>query len=262
MKTEATTGPRHPAAWWAQFRDLSERFDAAVVTEGMADLIIPKIGSPLLRREAEIATEVTVRHLNKATSSELAERATKATARLIATVERLDERATGADLTTTEAVTLCDLLRGRYPEAASAAEPFVGTLPLLQIFVGALRLERFDADLTMRLIRAGQKPAMAVESGLAIGRYGWWPDWLLRVVTDRALAGTLDAATIGALDRCAYAELSPFQARIAAKLLGGDVAMIDAAAQRLEDLDEPGAAARLREGDLTAVALAARLIPI
>src|SRR4051812_34969407 len=107
---------QHPASWWAQFQEVSERFDAALVAEGLADEIIPKISSPLLRREAEIATEVVVRHLNKVSSPELAERASKATARLTATVDRLNERGTGEDITTTEAVALCHVLQGRYAE--------------------------------------------------------------------------------------------------------------------------------------------------
>jgi hypothetical protein len=253
---------RHPASWWGQFQDVSDRFDAASVTEVLADEIIPKISNPLLRREAEIATEVVVRHLNKLSSPELAERAAKATSRLVATVERLNERATGDDLTTGETAALVHVLQGRYAEAASEAEPFVGTVPLIKAFVSALRLEYFDIALTVKLIGAGQGPSAAVQTGLAIGRYGWWPEWLLQIVADRAMAGHLDRETIEALDRCAYAELSPAQARIARKILNGDQGMIEASANRLEDLGELDAAAKLRQGDLTAVALAARLIPL
>ena len=253
---------RHPASWWAQFQDVSERFDAASVTEVLADEIIPKIANPLLRREAEIATEVVVRHLNKISSPELAERATKATARLIATVERLNDRATGEALTAGETAALVHVLQGRYADAASEAEPYVGTIPLIKAFVTALRLEYFDVALTVKLIGAGQGPVDAVRTGLLIGRYGWWPEWLLGIVADRAMAGTLDQDTIAALDRCAYAELSPAQARIARKILQGDENMIEISAGRLEDLGEVDAATKLREGDLNAVALAARLIPL
>jgi hypothetical protein len=253
---------RHPASWWAQFEEASDRFDAALVTEVLSDEIIPKVGNPLLRREAEIAAEVVVRYLNKVSSPELSERAAKATARLIATVERLNERATGEELTTGETAALVHVLQGRYAEAASEAEPFVGTVPLVKAFVAALRLEYFDVGLTVRLIGAGQGPADAVQTGLVIGRYGWWPDWLLRIVADRAMAGRLDQETIAALDRCAYAELSPAQARIARKILNGDQDMIEVSAGRLEDLGELDAATKLRQGDLTAVALAARLIPL
>jgi hypothetical protein len=255
-------GVRHPASWWAQFEEASDRFDAASVTELLADEIVPMITSPLLRREAEIATEVVVRHLNRLSSPELAERATKATARLIATVRRLNERSTGEGLATDETAALIHVLQGRYAEAAGEAEPFVGTVRLLQVFVAGLRLEYFDISLTVKLIGAGQGPADAVRTGLAIGRYGWWPEWLLAIVADRALAGNLDQETISALDRCAYAELSPAQARIARRLLTGDHNMIEMSAARLEDLGEPDAAGKLRQGDLTAVALAARLIPL
>lgn len=262
VRVRHARGVQHPASWWAQFEDVSDRFDAASVTEVLADEIIPKIGSPLLRREAELATEIVVRYLNRPGSQELAERAAKARRRLIATVERLDERSTGEDLTTGEMAALVRVLQGEYAQAASAAEPFVGTVPLLKAFVTALRLEYFDVGLTVRLIGAGQRPADAVRTGLAIGRYGWWPSWLLNVVVERALAGTLDPEMITALDKCAYAELSPAQAKIARRLLSGDEGMVEASAARLEDLGEPAAAGKLREGDLTAVALAARLIPL
>ena len=256
------THSRHPTAWWAQFQEVSDRFDAALVTEALADEIIPRIASPLLRREAEIASEVVVRHLNKVSSATLAERAAKAAARLTATVERLNERSTSEETGTAEAYALCAALEGRWAEAASEAEPFVGTTPLLKAFVSALRLERFDMALTVKLLRAGQGPAKAVQTGLEIGKYGWWPAWLLTIVTERAMAGTLDPGTINALDRCAYAELTPAQARVAGKLLGGDETLVAASAHRLETLGEPAAAAKLREGDLSAVALAARLIPL
>ena len=252
----------HPASWWAQFPEVSDRFDAASVTEGLSDEIIPKIASPLLRREAEIAADIVVRHRSKPSSPELAERASKATARLMATLARLDDRATGDDSATGEAHALSLTLQGRYAEAAAEAERFLGTAPVLKVFVTALRLERFDTSLAMRLISAGQRPAAAVQSGLAVGKYGWWPTWLLKVVTDRALAGKLDDETIAALDQCAYAELSPAQARVARRLLSGDQMLIDASAQRLGGLGETVAATKLREGDLTAVALAARLIPL
>jgi hypothetical protein len=251
----------HPASWWSQFLDATERFDGASVTEGLSDEIMPKITSRLLRREAELAADVMVRHLQRPASSELSERAGRAVDRLEATVDRLRERAAdeeGLD----EAYALLDVLRGRYAEGASAAERFVGTMPLLRVFVEGMRLERFDMGLAMRLIGAGQTPAAAVRSGLAVGKYGWWPDWLLGVVTERALQGTLDAATITALDQCAYADLSPWQARIARRLLGGEDELVEATAQRLESLGAVAAAGKLRGGDLTAVALAARMVPI
>jgi hypothetical protein len=252
----------HPAAWWEQFLEVSDKFDAAVVAEALSDEIIPKIASPLLRREAEIATEVVIRHLNKPSSGELAVRAEKGVARLVATVKRLEERSTGEDAGIAESWALCHCLQERWAQAAAEAEPFVGAQPLLRAFVSALRLERFDTGLTVRLLNAGVVPAAAIKTGLVVGKYGWWPTWLLKIVSERAMNGTLDQETITALDRCAYAELSPAQARMARRLLNGEPDLIDASAYRLETLGEPVAAAKLREGDLTAVALAARLIPI
>ncbi|MET0423315.1 MAG: hypothetical protein ABW046_05545 [Actinoplanes sp.] len=252
----------HPPTWWAQFAEASEKFDAATVTEGLADVITPAISSPLLRREAEIAAEVVVRALNKPSSPELAERAAKARERLAATVERLAERATAEDAGISEAYALCHILEGRFAEGAAEIETSIGTGKLLDAFVAALYLEHFDKALTMRLLKAGQRPDQAVQSGLVVGKYGWWPTWLLKVVAERALDGTLDEETITALDRCAYAELSPAQARVARRLLTGDEMLIDASADRLENMGEPDAAVKLREGDLTTVALAARLIPI
>ncbi|MFI1991544.1 hypothetical protein [Actinoplanes sp. NPDC020271] len=253
---------QHPASWWAQFPEASERLDTASMTEALADVIIPRISSPLLRREARIATDVTVRHLNKPASPELAERAGQAAERLLATVERLNERSTSDEPVAAEAEALCLVLTGRWAEAAARVEPYVGTTALFKAFVAALLLDRLDVPLTLRLLGAGQPPAMAVRAGRAIGKYGWWPTWLLKVVTGRALAGTLDEQTITALDRCAYAELSPAQARFAQRILDGDQPLIDASAQRLETYGEAGAASSLREGDLSAVALAARLIPL
>ncbi|MEU4423509.1 hypothetical protein AB0F81_23015 [Actinoplanes sp. NPDC024001] len=252
---------RHPASWWAQFQEASDRFDTAYLTEGLGDLITAKISSPLLRREAEIAADIVVRHLNKPNSEELAERALKGVERLVATVERLGERS-GEAFELREAYALCHLLEGRYGEAANEAEEFVKTQAILRIFVGALRIERFDGDVAVKMLASGQPPSAALHSGKVIGKYSWWPSWLLKVVTERALAGELDDETVAALDRCAYAELSPAQARIARRLLDGEDALIDASAVRLEGLGEADAAQKLRKGDLTAVALAARLIPI
>lgn len=252
----------HPASWWAQFPEVSDRFDAALVAETLSDEIIPKIASALLRREAEIATEIVIRHLNKPSSEELAARAKKGVQRLVATVERLEERSTGEDAGIAETWALCRCLQGDWAEAAAEAEAFVGTAPLLRAFVSALRLEHFDISLTVKLLNAGQVPAAAVRTGQIVGKYGWWPTWLLKIVNERAMAGTLDEDTIAALDNCAYAELSPAQARMARRLLNGEPDLIDASAYRLEGLGEARAAAKLREGDLIAVALAARLIPL
>ncbi|MBM2621349.1 hypothetical protein JIG36_38190 [Actinoplanes sp. LDG1-06] len=253
--------PGHAAAWWEKFLDVSDRFDAASVAENLSDAIIPKISSRLLRREAELAADVVVRHLNKPASGELSERAGRAVDRLEATVERLDQRAAD-DSGIAETYALCHVLRGRFAEGAAEAEQFIGTAPILQAFVTALRLERFDMTLATRLMRAGQSPEVAVQAGLIVGKYAWWPDWLITIVSERALAGTLDAATITALDQCAYAELTPTQARVARRLLSGDEQLIEATAQRLESLGAFGAAGKLRGGDLMAVALAARMVPL
>ncbi len=258
-----TKHPSHPVSWWAQFPEVSDKFDAAVVAEGLCDAIIPKIASPLLRREAEIAAEVVVLHLNKVASPELAGRAVKATDRLVATVERLTDRATAEDAGTAEAYALCHALEGRWAEAASEAEPFVGTQPLLRIFVSALRLERFDITLAVRLLRAGHRPEAAiavrpdrrqVPAGGRTGssrssRSGRWP----ASSTRRPSRPWIAAPTPSSAPRrrgwpgdCSTATAS----------------LVDASAHRLEGLGEVEAAAKLREGDLSAVALAARLIPI
>ncbi|GAA4966723.1 hypothetical protein [Actinoplanes utahensis] len=252
---------RHPASWWAQFQEASERFDAAYLTEGLGDLINAKISSQLLRREAEIATDVVVRHLNKPQSEELADRSQKGVERLIATVERLAERA-GEAFSLAEVHAVCHLLEGRFGDAAHAAEEFLKTQQILRIFVGAMRMERFDGDVAVRMLAAGHEPAAAMHSGMIIGKYSWWPAWLIKIVTERAMAGHLDDEMIAALDRCAYATLSPAQSRIARRLLEGEEALVDASAGRLEALGEADAAEKLRKGDLTAVALAARLIPV
>ncbi|BCY12594.1 hypothetical protein [Actinoplanes sp. L3-i22] len=252
---------RHPASWWGQFQQASEKFDLAILTESLGYEIVPKIASPLLRREAEIGLDVMIRHRNKPASEELADRATKGVERLIATVDRLEERShDGFELREVRA--LIHLLEGKVGDAGHEAEGFVKTQAILRCFVGALRLERFDTNLAVKLLAAGQDPSMALQSGQVIGKYAWWPSWLLKVVTERAMAGELDQQTVTALDRCAYAELSPAQARIARRLLEGEESLIDASAVRLEGLGEADAALKLRNGDLTTVALAARLIPI
>jgi hypothetical protein len=148
---------RHSASWWAQFPEKSTRFDTAFLTEGLGDLITARISSPLLRREAELGLEIMIRHLNKPTSEELAERARKGVERLTTTVERLDERS-GDGFALTEAHALVHLLNGRFGEAASAAEEFAATRAILRVFVGALRIERFDNDVAVKMLAAGQEP--------------------------------------------------------------------------------------------------------
>jgi hypothetical protein len=251
----------HDEQWWAQIPEASERFDAAMVVDGLGDLLVGRITAPLLRQEARIATDVVVRWLNRPQSKELEAWAHGAAERLADTLRRFTERAT-SESSIAEVAALNMALHGEYAKAAVAAEQSVGTAPVLRLFVTALRLEYFDIPLTLRLIEGGQDPDRAIQSGFLIGKYGWWPSWLLKVVTERALAGTLDPETILALDRCAFAELSPFQARLARRLLDGEAELIATAAQRLEGLGEKDAANRLRDGDLMTVALAARLVPL
>jgi hypothetical protein len=250
----------HDASWWAQFPEISPRFDAALLVEGLADLIEPKVTAPLLRREVKIAAEWVVRALNRPKSEELQKSAADNVERLAETLDRIENRSTGTT-STDEAFALLPALQGDYAASAAAAEKFVGTPPLQRLFVTALRMEYFDIPLATRLLEGGQSPQQAVGSAMLVGRYSWWPSWLLRIVTERALAGILDEETIQALDRCAYAELSPLQGRLARRLLDGDHDLINTSAARLEAMGEPEAAAQLRDGDLNAVALAARLVP-
>jgi hypothetical protein len=253
---------QHPVSWWAQFEECSVRLDHASVTDALSDVITPTIPSMLLRREAEIATDTVLRHLNRPTSPELAEQARKVTARLIATVERLAERSLGDDSGTAEAYAHCLVLQGRWAEAAAEVEPAAGTMPLVRAFVSALRLDGFGTELTVRLLKAGQTPAAALHACLAIGQYSWWPNWLLTIVSERVLSGTVDATTITALQQCAFAELSPSQARMAKRLFNAEPQLVEATAARLENLGEHPAARLLRDGDLGTVAFAARLIPV
>lgn len=253
---------RHPESWWAEFEETCDQFDAASVTEALAEVIIPGIPSFLLRREGEIAADAVLHHLNKRSSAERAERAAAAAARLLVTVERINTRSTGEDAGTTAAYALCHVLEGQWALAAAEVEPVLGTPPLLDAFVSALRLEPFGAELVRRVLKAGHSPATAVRSSAALGRYGWWPAWLLEVVTERVLAGNLDTETIAALMHCAYAELSPTQARMARRLFNAEPQLVEATASRLETLGEHPTAVRLRLGDVSTVAFAARLIPV
>jgi hypothetical protein len=252
----------HLEQWWAQFLEASDRFDAAYVVEGISDLVGPYIKAPLLRREVKIAADNVVRYLERPSSKERAEQAREASDRLVRTLDRIEDRSTGSAISTEEAGIIGLALRGEYAAAAAAAEPLVGTSKLQRLFVTALRLERFDIPMALRLLDGGQTPREAVRSGHLLGKYSWWPSWLLRIVTERALEGTLDEETIVALDTCAYAELTPIQANLARKLLSGNESLIDTAAHRLAGLGETEAAAALRQGDINAVALAARLIPL
>lgn len=256
-----TLPPRHPATWWAEFEEHAESFDRASVTEALADSITPRIPGMLLRREAEIAVETVLRHLNRPDSRGLAERAEDATARLIATVNRIAERST-TEARTAEAYAVGRLLQGSWSEAAALIEPVAGTPALIRAVVEALRLDTFEADLVVHLLKAGQSPAAAILAGRAVGRYSWWPSWMLSVVTERAVSGTLTDEVVEALRTCAFAELSPAQARMAKRLIAAETQLVEATAYRLEALGEHPAAGKLRRGDLNTVAFAARLIPV
>lgn len=251
----------HPEQWWSLFPELSERFDAAYLLEGLSDLIIPRIAGALLRREVDLVTATVIRHLNRPGNEVIAEQADTAVKRLVGTLDRFVDRSLSTTVTV-EAEAMCHALSGRYAAAAQAAEPLVGTAKLQLLYVTAMRLEQFEIQLAIQLLNAGRSPQEAVRSGSLIGRYRWWPSWLMQVVTEKALAGTLDEETIAALDACAYASLNPLQAHLARQLLGGDPGLIMSAAQRLEGLGELDVAERLRHGDLSTVPLAARLMSV
>src|SRR5690348_7838441 len=206
-----TLPPRHPATWWAEFEEHADHFDRASVTEALADSIVPRIPAMLLRREAEIAVDTVLRHLNKPGSRSLAERAEDATARLVATVNRIAERST-TEARTAEAWAVGRLLQGAWAEAAALIEPMAGTPLLIRAVVDALRLDSFEADLAVQLLKAGHSPAAAILAARSVGQYSWWPSWMLSVVTERAVSGTLTDEVVAALRTCAFAELSPAQA--------------------------------------------------
>ncbi|GIM90704.1 hypothetical protein [Paractinoplanes toevensis] len=252
----------HPVSWWAEFEQNCEQFDAASMTEALADVIVPAIPSLLLRREADHAADTMLRHLNRPANPERAERATLAALRLAATVERIDERSIGDDAGTSAAHALGLVLRGEWAPAAVAVEPLIGTARLVKAFVAALHLESFGTEIALRLLNAGRSPAIAVRSSQALGRYSWWPKWLQEIVTERVLAGTLDNETVAALKQCAFAGLSPTQARMAKRLFNAEPQLVEATASRLENLGEHPAAERLRGGCVATVAFAARLIPV
>ncbi|SNR82986.1 hypothetical protein SAMN06264365_10648 [Actinoplanes regularis] len=254
-------GQQQPVAWWDQFQQASEKFDLAIITESLGSEISRKISAPLLRREVEAALELRVRHLNKPQAKELAERSASSVERLVATVARI-EKTSGEDVVLHEERAAILLLEGKPGEAAHEAQEFLKVEPMLQCFMSALRLEKFDSNLAVKLLIAGQEPAKALRSGQVVGQYAWWPSWLLKVVTERAMADALDEATANALGQLAYAELSPAQAGFARRLLAGEAALIEASALRLEAYGDPGAAEKLREGDLITIALAARIIPV
>jgi hypothetical protein len=234
----------------------SEQFDAAYFVEELAELVVPRIANRLVRREVELAIATVNRYLLRPDNAEFAQDAEAGRQRLATTLTRL----TSDTVEIAEAAVVLDAVTARFPAAASGAERFVGSGPVLQIVVTALRLERFDSQLAVRLLTAGRRPDEAIRAGGLIGRYQWWPKWLLDLGAERALTGTLTEDFVAALDRCAYAPMTPAQTHVARRLLAGEPTAVAAAATHLERLGEHAAAAELRNGELGVVALAAKLM--
>jgi hypothetical protein len=243
-------------SWWARLIATSERFDAAHLVEELSVLLMPRIANRLVRREVELAVATVNRHLLRPGNEEFAEDADAGRERLANTMARLD--ADESELA--DALALALAVSGDYPAAAAAAEKILGTADVLDLVVTALRFEKFDTALAVRLLTGGRSPADAIRSGELVGRYQWWPRWLLDIATERALAGKLDENLVSALDACAYAPLSPSHTHIARRLLAGDPATVATAANNLDRLGEHQAAQALRGGDMSAVALATKLM--
>lgn len=250
-----SSAPNHPASWWAQLLATSERFDAAYFVEELANLLIPEITNPLVRREVELAVATSNRHLLRPGNEEFADDADAGRERLASTLERL-----GSDIP--QAEVLRSAVWERYAEAAAGAERLIGSATMLHLAVTSLRFERFDTPIVVRMLNAGRRPADAIKAGRMLGRYGWWPKWVYELGTEFALAGRLDDKIVAALDRCAYAPLSTAQTHIARRLFSGDITVLAAAVSQLENMGEYTAADALREGDLTAIALAAKLMTL
>jgi hypothetical protein len=160
-----------------------------------------------------MAAEVRVRHLQKPSSTELNERSGQAVepaggdgAASRGACRRRGRAGRGVRPDRDPS--------GRYAEGAAEAErSSPARCRCSKVIVEGLRLERFDMAWRMRLI-AGPDPGRVGALGTGGRQVQLVADWLLGVVTERALAGTLDAATIKALDQCAYADLSPWQAQV------------------------------------------------
>jgi hypothetical protein len=247
---------QHQVSWWAELIATSDRFDAAYFVEELAMSLAPEITNPLVRREVELAVATVNRHLLRPNNEEFADDADAGRQRLTATLERVDAE----DTDIPEASVLRYAVCAEYPRAAAAAERLLGTTTVLHLVVAALRLERFDNLLAVRLLAAGRPPKDAIDAGMLMGRYQWWPQWLLEISSDRAMEGSLNEGLIAALDLCAYSPLTPAQSHIARKLFSGDTATTAAAVAHLEAIGETNAAEDLRGGDLRAVPLAARLM--
>ncbi|GLY02975.1 MULTISPECIES: hypothetical protein [Actinoplanes] len=260
-KESPTLASSHDGEWWGQFETATGQFDAAILTTGLTEMMLPKILARLLQREADIAADMAIAYHNKPGSDALQDRHEKAGERLRETIDRLRSRDVDPD-TLIEAEAVWLVIDGQYAAAAAAAEPWLGTLPLLRVFVSALRMEHLDINVTAQLLNSGATPAEAIHVGKIIGKYGWWPDWMRELVLERAMADTLDDALIAALDLCAFATLRPTQARLARSLLRGDQAATNRAVRTLQAIGETATAERLRDGDLTAVAFAARFASV
>ncbi|MEV6350491.1 hypothetical protein [Actinoplanes sp. NPDC051851] len=259
MSAERTEA--HTVEWWQQFETASDRFDEAILTTGLTELLLPKITSQLLQREADIAADIAILFRNKRSSEGLRDRFDGARNRLRETIGRLEER--GVDpATLVEALAVSWVLDGEYSRAAAEIEPRVGAVVLLRIFVSALRVSHLDVNVTAQLLNAGRTPAESIYAGKIVGKYGYWPDWLRELVVEHAQAGTLTTEFVAALDLCAFATLRSTQARMARQLLRREPAAIATAARTLETIGEPDIAARLREGDMGAVAFAARFASV
>jgi hypothetical protein len=251
----------HPVDWWRQFQTATERFDEAIVTTGLTELMLPKITSQLLQREADIAADIAILYRNKPNSEGLLDRYNGARHRLRETIARLADRDVDpAALAEAEVVSW--VLDGDYARAAAEIEPRVGAVRLLRIFVSALRVSALDVNVTAHLLNAGRTPAEAIYAGKIVGKYGYWPDWLRDLVVEHAVAGTLTDEFVAALDLCAFATLRSTQSRLARQLLRREPAAINSAARTLEAIGETDIAVRLREGDVGAVAFAARFASV
>jgi hypothetical protein len=256
MTTTIQPAPHGPE-WWDRLMHASGPFDDAVATERLAELILPRIPHRMMRREAELAVNRVVWYLIKQTP-DLRATATRVTERLEALLlRRRDRDNDGPGVAEGEAI--CQLLRQRYGQAAASAEPTVGLEKLLHAIFASVRSTNLHIAFTIDLLKRGQEPEQAIRSGLALGVYRWWPGWLRTAATELAVAGRLDEEAITALDRCAFAELNPLQARMARKLMSGDSDLASQAASRLVSLGKPDAAQALLRGDLEAIAMASKL---
>ncbi|MDR7273756.1 hypothetical protein [Catenuloplanes atrovinosus] len=251
-------GAAHPVEWWAELLAASAQFDAPYFVEELTTALAPRITNPLVRREIELAAATVNRHLLRPLDEYLADDAQAARQRLRNTLDRVDADSTRL----TEAWVINAAVGGDYPGAAAGAEPLLGAQPTLLLAMTALRLERFDTELAVNLLAAGRSPEEAIRYGGLVGRYAWWPKWLLEIGARRAMDGTLNEGVITALDACAFAKLTAAQTHIARKLLSGDERALRTAAEHLDTIGEATAAEELRNGDLTPVALAAKMMTL